>query len=101
LVRKIVARLAGWTRQFALPLLTDGDEIFAELSTSNAARNDAEGERQRASQPRVRANDAWRQRNFATVVDSYTEIDTALPTVELSVLERRRLEYSLKALKAP
>jgi hypothetical protein len=101
LVRKFVVRLAGWTRQFALPLLTDGDEIFAELSASNAAKGAAEREQQRASQLRVRANDAWRQRSFGTVIACYTEIDTKLPTVELSGVERGRLKYSRKALKAP
>jgi hypothetical protein len=98
LVRRFLNQLAGWTREFTLPLLTDGDEIFDTLSVSNAARGAAERDVQRASRLRARAQEAWRRRDHVAVVNAYSEIDTELPTVRLSPSERRRLEYAIRAL---
>ena len=61
-VRSFLGRLAGWTREFALPLLVDGDDLFDQLSAHNAARADAEREELRASQLRSRADEGWRRR---------------------------------------
>ena len=97
-VRKFVDRLAEWTRRFAFSLLADGDEVFEELSAHNAARGVADRDAQRARTLRSRADAAWRDRDFATVVNCYTEIDEELPTVGLSQSERGRLDYALRAL---
>jgi hypothetical protein len=94
LVRKFVQQLAAWTREFAIPLLTNGDYLFDRISTINAARSQAELEQLEASRLRAQADQAWRQRDFATVVSVYDEIDNELPTVQLRPFERGRLDYA-------
>lgn len=96
--RKFLRDLAGWTREFAGSLLTDGDEIFRDLSERNARRADAEEEGMRASRLRARAEEAWRRRDFGSLANAYGEIDRDLPTVELSASERSKLDYALRAL---
>ena len=90
--------MAVWTYEFALPLLTNGDEIFDLLSANNAAVGAAERDAQRASRLRSRADDAWRHRDFAAVVNAYSEIDSELRTVELRASERGRLDYAIRKL---
>lgn len=98
LVRKFVHQLGGWTRQFAVPLLSDGDQEFDKLSEINARRAESHREALRASRLRARAAEAWRRRDFGTVLNAYSEIEAELPTVELKPSERARLRYALKAL---
>ena len=90
--------MAGWTREFALPLLHDGDDLFDQLSRSNAARAEAEQDDVRASRLRVRADDAWQRQDFATVANCYSEIKNELSTASLKASEQGRLKYALKAL---
>ena len=97
-VRRILRQLAAWTREFAGELLDDGDELFDRLSEDNAARGQAEQDKQRARRLRERADDAWRRKDFGTVVTAYGEIDRELGTVQLRASERGRLSYALKAL---
>jgi hypothetical protein len=97
-VRKFVDRLAAWTQQFASSLLSDGDDVFEELSRRTAARGLADRDAQRARLLRSRADAAWRDRDFATVANSYAEIDKELSTVDLSPSEQGRLHYALRAL---
>jgi hypothetical protein len=95
-VRRFLGRLAGWTREFALPLLVDGDDLFDQLSAHNAARADAERDELRASRLRSRADEAWRRRDLDAVLLAYTEIERELTTVSLRASERARLEYARK-----
>ena len=97
-VRKFLSLLAGWTRKFAMPLLSGGDQLFDQLSSSNAARGQAERDELRASRLRARADEAWQHKDFGAVVNAYSEIDSELPAVVLKASERGRLDYSLKAL---
>lgn len=97
-VRKFLGQLAGWTREFALPLLQDGDDLFDQLSRSNASRAQAERDGLRASRLRAKADDAWQRQDFATVANSYSEIESELPPGSLRASEQRRLRYALKAL---
>lgn len=97
-VRKFLGQLAGWTREFALPLLHDGDDLFDQLSLSNAARAHAERDELRASRLRARADEAWQRQDFATVANSYSEIESELPTASLKASEQARLKYALKSL---
>jgi hypothetical protein len=87
-----------WTREYAFLMLTDGDEVFDVLSAKNASVGAAEREAQRASKLRARADDAWRQRNFSIVVNSYSEIESEMQTVELRKSERGRLDYARRAI---
>jgi hypothetical protein len=98
LVDRFIRKLAGWTREFAGPLLTDGDELFDELKERNAARYEAETDQWRASQLRTQADAAWRRKDFGTVVNAYSEIEKELSTVELRASERGRLRYARRAL---
>ena len=100
-VRRILRQLAAWTGEFAGELLEDGDELFDRLSEDNAARGQAEQDEQRARRLRKRADDAWRRKDFATVVTAYGEIDRELRTVQLRASERGRLSYALRALPDP
>jgi hypothetical protein len=88
--------LARWTREFALPLLTNGDDLFDRMSELNSARSEAHLEGIRASGLRARADEAWKRRDLETVVLAYTEIDRELATVELRASERARLDYARK-----
>jgi hypothetical protein len=97
-VGKFLGQLAGWTREFALPLLRDGDDLFEQLSVNNAARAHAGRDELRASRLRVRADEAWQRQDFATVANCYSEIGSELPTVSLKASEQGRLNYALKAL---
>ena len=97
-VRKFLGQLAGWTREFALPLLQDGDDLFDQLSVSNATRAHTERDELRASRLRARADEAWQCQDFGTVANSYSEIESELPTVALKASEQGRLKYALKAL---
>lgn len=97
-VRKFVALLAGWTREFAGPLLSDGGRLFDQLSESNAARGRAERDELRASCLRARADEAWQRKGSGTVVNAYSEIESELPAVALRASERGRLDYALKSL---
>jgi hypothetical protein len=98
LVRKLVRRLGGWTRRFAVPLLSDGDQEFDKLSEINAKRAENHREALRASRLRAKADDAWRRHDFGTVLNAYSEIEAELPTVELKPSEQARLRYAVKAL---
>lgn len=98
-VRKFVALLAGWTREFAGPLLSDGDQLFDQLSESNAARGQAERDELRASRLRARADEAWQRKDFGRVVNAYSEIESELPAVALKASERGRLDYAVKSLR--
>jgi hypothetical protein len=49
-VRRFVAQLSRWTREFAVPLLTNGDDAFEALSARNAAQGLAARDARRASQ---------------------------------------------------
>lgn len=93
-VKKFVARLAEWTGQFASTLLADGDELFDELRARNSAWFEAEQHGRRARLLRSQADKAWRERDFATVVNAYTEIDQELSSIELRPSERGRLDYA-------
>lgn len=95
-VRKFLGQLAGWTREFALPLLTDGDELFDRISELNSARSEAYLESIRASRLRAKADEAWRRRDLDTVLLAYSEIDRELATVALRGSERARLDYAQK-----
>lgn len=97
-VRKFLQQLAGWTREFALPLLHDGDDFFDQLSRNNAVRAEADQNDVRASLLRARADDAWQRQDFATVANSYSEIKNELSTASLKASEQGRLKYALKAL---
>jgi hypothetical protein len=98
LLRKFVRQLGGWTRRFAAPLLSDGDQEFDELSEINARRAESHREALRASRLRAKAGEAWQRRDFGTVLNAYSEIEAELPTVELKPSERARLRYALTAL---
>ena len=100
LVRRFVRSLAEWTREFASPLLTDGDDLFERLREANSAWYQSWQHETSAERLRARADEAWRQRDFGTVVSIYTEIDSQLPTVQLKASERGRLEYARKRLGA-
>lgn len=100
-VRRFLGRLAGWTRQFALPLLVDGDDLFDQLSAGNAARADAQRDELRASRLRSRADEAWRRRDLHAVLLAYTEIERELTTVSLRASERARLDYARKHSEHP
>ncbi len=97
-VRRFLGQLAGWAREFALPLLRNGDDLFDQLSRSNAARAHAERDELRASRLRARADEAWQRQDFATVANSYSEIESELPAASLKASEQGRLKYALKAL---
>lgn len=99
-VRKFLRQLSEWTKRFAFPLLTDGDELFDELGACNAARGVAQRDTQRAALLRARADEAWQRRDFDLVVAAYTEIDLELSTIELKPSERGRMQYALKASQA-
>lgn len=97
-MRKFVHQLGGWTRQFAVPLLSDGDQGFDRLSEINARGAESHREALRASRLRASAAEAWQRRDFGTVVNAYSEIEAELPTVELKPSVQARLRYALKAL---
>lgn len=97
-VSKFLRQLAMWTREFAAPLLRNGDVWFERLSHENAVRAEAERDGFRASQLRSRAQDAWQRREFGAVVNAYSEIDRELLAVELRPSERGRLDYALREL---
>jgi hypothetical protein len=97
-VRKFTGQLAGWTQQFASGLLDNGDEVFEQLCERNASLGETSRDAQRATLIRSRADAAWRERDFATVINAYKEIDLELTGVELRPSERGRLEYALRAL---
>lgn len=96
-VRRVLGQLSVWTREYAGALLDDGDELFDRLSRDNAACGQAEQHQVRAGRLRARADEAWRRKDFATVISAYSEIDRELNTVELRPSERGRLTYALKA----
>jgi hypothetical protein len=99
LVRKFVHQLGVWTRQFAMPLLTDGDQgAFSALSKANAQHAERHRDAVRASRLRAKADEAWRIRDLETVANFYSEIENELTSVELKRFERSRLRYALKAL---
>jgi hypothetical protein len=98
LVRKFVHQLGRWTRQFAAPLLSDGDQEFDKLSEINTREAESHAEALRVSRLRARAAEAWQRRDFGTVVNAYSEIEAELPTVDLKPSERAKLGYALKAL---
>jgi hypothetical protein len=86
--------LATWTRDFAGPALEGRSEFFQRLSDQTKVYSLRLQENQRASELRARANEAWRKKDFAAVINSYEEIDREFETVELKKSEIRRLEYA-------
>src|SRR5262245_9953104 len=76
--RKFIRELAAWTRMFAVPLLTNGDREFEVLSEVNARLAENERDALRASDLRARADEAWRRRDFAAVINAYSEIEVEL-----------------------
>ena len=99
LVSKFLEQLAAWTRYYAHELLTDGDAAFDRLSAGHTARFTADQDEARASRLRARADQAWRERDFGTVANAYSEIDMELSTVELKASERGRLQYALSEIE--
>jgi hypothetical protein len=92
-------QLAAWTGDYARELLTDGDDAFDRLSERHTARFRSEQDEVRASRLRARADHAWRERDFGTVVNAYSEIDLELSTVDLKASERGRLKYALNEIE--
>ena len=97
-VASFIPKLARWTREFALPLLRDGDDLFDRLSETNAARGRAERAELAAARLRARANDAWRAKDYKTVVTAYREIANGRPSVEMTASELGRLRVALRVL---
>lgn len=97
-VRRVMALLADWTREYAGPLVSGGDELFEVLSERNAERGRVEQEGLRAQRLRDRAEEAWRRRDFGAVALAYSEIESELHSVTLKASERGRLDYARKAL---
>jgi hypothetical protein len=98
-VRRFLGRLAAWTREYALPLLDDGDGLFDQMSVRNAAQEDVAQGALRASRLRARADEAWSRRDLATVALAYAEIAAELPTFPLRTSELARLRYAEEHLE--
>lgn len=98
LISRFLQQLAAWTKEFGLPLLTNGDAIFDQLSEASLHSAVAEAHAQRAALLRPRADDAWRRRDFASVINAYSEIISELSTIELQRSELGRLHYAQRAM---
>ncbi|WP_146844081.1 hypothetical protein, partial [Cellulomonas composti] len=100
-VRRFLGLLGSLTREFAEPMLIEGDEWFELLSELNADRSSSGQQTLRASRLRERADSAWRRGDFGAVVIAYSEIEGELRSVTLRPSERGRLEYARRAVDGP
>jgi hypothetical protein len=98
-LNRALMRLARLTRKHAVDVLSGDDAPLDELSVENAVRGVSQREARRASDLRIRANEAWRRKEFREVVSIYSELDHGLVTVALKAFERGRLDYALNAIR--
>jgi hypothetical protein len=98
LVARLLSELAIAAQRVAPEVLNNGDAVFENVSRMNAERSDAYLDDMHASRLRALAEDAWRRRDFQSVVYAYLEISQDLKTVVLTPSERGRLDYARRAL---
>jgi hypothetical protein len=94
-VARFVPRLAGWTREFAGPVIAADDDTAFDRMRSQVAR---ESDLYLAEIARRRAELAWRRNDFDAVVLAYRQILDELTLAELKPSELARLHYAERRL---
>lgn len=97
-VARFVEELAQVARVVVERLEDEGTDVFDRVSAAVERRSDEYLENTRAERLRVRADAAWRRRDFVAVVTAYEEIKAELGTVSLRGSETKRLAYARKHL---
>lgn len=98
-VDRFVAELGQWLEAYGEQALEGDEATFEALSEAVAKESTRQMDTMRATELRRRADEAWRARDYATVVQAYDEIDRELITVSLRAFEEGRLVYARKALE--
>jgi hypothetical protein len=93
-VTRFVEELAEAARAAAEHLERGGDDAFDQISEAVKRHSDEYLDGVRATRLRTRAEDAWRHKDFSSVVGAYEEIEAELDTVELRESEVKRLNYA-------
>jgi hypothetical protein len=93
-VSRFVPELARLTAQFAGPALEGDDAFFADLRASWELHSQTMRESWEAGRLREIADEAWRTRDFKTVIDAYERIESDLPTQHLRPSEVGKLRYA-------
>lgn len=99
-VARFVEELAAAARLAAEDLAYRGADAFDRISEAVASRSEEHLDGLRAARLRARAEDAWRRKDFASVVAAYEEIDSELDTVTMRESETRRLSYAHRQIDA-
>jgi hypothetical protein len=97
-VARFLDELAGWTELAAERFPSDVVGTFDQLQERGKRWSDEYLEGIRASRLRTQGDEAWRGKDFASVVTAYEEIESELHTVQLRESEAGRLGYARKKL---
>jgi len=97
-VDRFVAELGHWLEAYGERVLEGDEATFVALGEAVAIESTRQMDMMRATELRRRAEEAWRSRDYATVVQAYDEMDRELTTVDLRTFEDGRLAYARKAL---
>jgi hypothetical protein len=97
-VERFVEELAATTRPLAERVERDGTEAFELISQAVAVQSEEYLQGLRAARLRSRADEAWRRKDFASVVSAYAEIESELESVGLRPSEAKRLDYARRQI---
>lgn len=97
-VDRFVDELAATTRPLAECIERDRREAFELISQAVAAQSEEYLDGLRAARLRSRAEEAWRRKDFASVVIAYEEVESELETVDLRESEAKRLKYARRQI---
>ncbi|MFL5734759.1 MAG: hypothetical protein ACJ78Q_16505 [Chloroflexia bacterium] len=87
-VKRLVARLAALTRDYAGPALVGDTSTFEALAAIRTARSSRYMKEMRLSQIREAADIAWRAKDYLKVIELYEGMGA-----DLSDLEAKKLQY--------
>lgn len=93
-VVRFVEEMAVHAKVAVEHLEAEGSTGFERVSEAVERQSDEYLDGLRATRVRARAEEAWRRKDFASVVAAYEEIDAELSTVELRESEAKRLSYA-------
>lgn len=88
--------LVVWLDSFADLLLSDNGEIFDQLSEQSERESTNYLEGVRAQRLRDNASEAWRRKDFGSVILAYEEIESELKSIKLRESETIKLGYARK-----
>ncbi len=93
-LESVLKRMAGLLEEHGGPVLAGDDEVFRALVADTKIRSEVYTRSVVQKPVRQAADDAWRKREFARVVDLYESIEVDLTAVELSRLQYARSHLS-------